>query len=100
MTDLADNLSIASNAVIENVVGGSGDDIIVGNNADNEISGGQGFDTLTGLEGDDIFIFYKSELDNTRFDTITDFVSGSDKIKLVIDQQTHVAPQFKKGKYP
>jgi serralysin len=66
---MLDNLSIASGAVIENIIAGSGDDTIVGNAADNVITGGAGAD---------IFEF------NAGFgsDTITDFVVGTDKLKI------------------
>ncbi len=66
---MLDNLSIASGAVIENIIAGSGDDTIVGNDADN---------VLTGGAGADIFEF------NAGFgsDTITDFVVGTDKLKI------------------
>ncbi len=40
---------------IENVVGGAGDDTIVGNDLDNQITGGAGDDTLSGGTGNDVF---------------------------------------------
>ena len=66
---MLDNLSIASGAVIENIIAGSGDDTIVGNAEDNVITGGAGAD---------IFEF------DAGFgsDTITDFVVGTDKLKI------------------
>ncbi|MEY3288508.1 MAG: hypothetical protein RLZZ419_750 [Pseudomonadota bacterium] len=60
---LINNVSIALNAVIENAVGGSGVNFIMGNNSDNNlmgginndtINGGDGNDTISGGEGDDI----------------------------------------------
>ena len=41
-------------SLIENAVGGSGNDTITGNSADNELHGGSGADTLSGLYGDDV----------------------------------------------
>lgn len=41
---LTDNVGIAYGAIIENAVGGSGNDIIVGNTAVNVLNGGAGFD--------------------------------------------------------
>ncbi len=41
---------------IENVAGGSGDDVIVGNGAANTLSGGAGNDTLTGGDGNDTLL--------------------------------------------
>ena len=43
---MPEHLSIAFNAIIENVIGGSGDDTIKGNTSDNNIDGGFGIDTV------------------------------------------------------
>ncbi len=43
-------------SLIEAAIGGSGDDLIFGNEADNRLSGGAGADTLSGLVGDDTLI--------------------------------------------
>lgn len=40
-------------SLIENAIGGAGDDLLRGNGADNELSGGSGRDRLIGLDGDD-----------------------------------------------
>ena len=40
-------------SLIENAIGGSGDDDITGNQADNHLTGGAGDDQLLGLEGND-----------------------------------------------
>lgn len=50
---LTNNLVIAYNAVIENAVGGSGNDLIYGNDANNVILGGNGADSLYGSIGND-----------------------------------------------
>jgi Ca2+-binding RTX toxin-like protein len=50
---LIENVVIAYNCVIENAVGGSGDDLIVGNAGANQLTGGDGADILTGLDGND-----------------------------------------------
>jgi serralysin len=41
-------------SLIENAIGGTGNDTILGNQADNSLSGGAGNDTLTGAAGDDV----------------------------------------------
>ncbi|OQP88299.1 hypothetical protein BTR14_02345 [Rhizobium rhizosphaerae] len=43
-------------SLIENVEGGSGSDVIIGNRANNQLAGGKGDDKLSGLEGDDVLI--------------------------------------------
>jgi len=50
---MTNNLVIAYGAVIENATGGSGDDSIYGNDANNVILGNGGNDTLYGSLGDD-----------------------------------------------
>lgn len=42
-------------SLIENAIGGRGDDQIVGNGARNELTGGEGRDDLRGLQGNDSF---------------------------------------------
>jgi Ca2+-binding RTX toxin-like protein len=80
---------IGPDTVIENAVGGSGDDTITGNNADNGLDGGggndrlngkKGSDDLTGGPGADKFIF-DTRLGAGNVDTL-DFVVGEDLFKL------------------
>ena len=62
--------------------GGNGLDLIVGGAGNDVIRGAKGRDTLTGGDGADVFIFH-TDLDGTiNVDTITDFVSGVDRIEL------------------
>uniref|UniRef100_UPI00307F6CA1 M10 family metallopeptidase C-terminal domain-containing protein n=1 Tax=Sphingomonas sp. TaxID=28214 RepID=UPI00307F6CA1 len=49
------NVVIARGTVIENAIGGSGNDVIVGNAADNVLTGGTGADNLYGNAGNDTF---------------------------------------------
>jgi len=70
------NVSIAFNTIIENALGGNGNDILIGNAVDNTLNGGAGVDTLTGGAGNDTFGGAKADLNG---DTITDFAVG-DKI--------------------
>ncbi|CAI0852622.1 Serralysin precursor [Serratia quinivorans] len=89
---LKGNVSIAVGAVIENAIGGSGNDVIVGNDAANIIHGGAGNDViyggggqdqLFGGSGKDIFVF--SAVSDSSFkspDKILDFETGIDKIDL------------------
>lgn len=48
---------IADGVVIENAIGGSGNDKLTGNEADNELTGGKGNDILYGREGVDSYLF-------------------------------------------
>ena len=50
-----DTVAIAYNVIIENAIGGSGNDMLIGNDADNDLEGGTGNDILYGGPGDDIF---------------------------------------------
>ena len=52
-----DNVAIAKSSVIENAVGGSGNDTITGNSAANTLTGGGGNDTIQGGWGVDIATF-------------------------------------------
>ncbi|MDP3671019.1 MAG: Ig-like domain-containing protein [Telluria sp.] len=51
---MTNNIAIAFGCVIENAVGGSGNDILTGNSSANRLEGGIGNDVLTGGSGNDI----------------------------------------------
>jgi len=53
---LVGNVGIYTTSVIENAIGGSGNDTITGNSAANVLTGGGGNDTLNGLAGDDTLV--------------------------------------------
>lgn len=54
--DGTDNLAIAYNVTIENVIGGHGDDVLIGNDVDNVFSGMAGNDTVYGNNGLDTLL--------------------------------------------
>ena len=84
------NVSIAQGVVVENAIGGSGNDLLIGNSADNVLKGGAGndiifggggADTLWGGTGADVFVFGAvSDSAPGAADIIMDFQSGIDKI--------------------
>lgn len=88
------NVSIAANVTIENAIGGSGNDVLVGNGADNELRGGAGNDVLFGGggadklwggSGSDIFVFGRTtDSSPSAPDWIMDFEGGIDKIDLSV----------------
>ena len=53
---LHDNISIAYGTIIENAIGGGGDDLIRGNEVANELNGKGGDDTIYGMAGDDLIL--------------------------------------------
>ena len=46
-------LSISSDSTIENAFSGDGDDVLIGNQADNHLHGGRGNDRFVATGGDD-----------------------------------------------
>ncbi|MGY8632277.1 VCBS domain-containing protein [Bradyrhizobium sp. 14AA] len=77
------NDTIKGNNGDDLIYGGSGQDNIDGSNGNDTIIGGFGADKLSGGNGHDTFT-YLSAVDSKagQFDTITDFISGTDKIDL------------------
>lgn len=77
------NVSIAKGVVLENAIGGSGNDVLIGNDADNRLKGGAGADRMRGGAGSDTFV-YDNAGDSTLYapDQLVDFVSGQDTIDI------------------
>ena len=90
------NVAIARGAIIENAIGGSGRDVIIGNDQDNLLAGNAGSDILYGGTGadhlwggkdannfTDYFVYLNAkESTVAAFDVIEDFEHGIDKIDL------------------
>jgi VCBS repeat-containing protein len=77
------NDTVKGNDGDDKIYGGSGSDTINGNNGCDAIIGGYGADHLRGGNGDDRFIYLSAADSNAaRFDVISDFRSGSDRIDL------------------
>ncbi|MCB1502068.1 MAG: M10 family metallopeptidase C-terminal domain-containing protein [Bauldia sp.] len=70
-------------SLIEDVIGGNGNDTIAGNGADNTLAGGPGNDVLSGRGGDDTAVFsgdadrYEITLNGNGTWTISDLRDGS-----------------------
>jgi Peptidase M10 serralysin C terminal len=77
-----DNVGIYLTSIIENANGGSGDDTITGNTADNRIDGGGGNDTLVGGVGDDVFVFTPGFGADRIVDFDADPANGQDRIDI------------------
>ncbi|WP_081009805.1 serralysin family metalloprotease [Pseudomonas asplenii] len=89
---LRGNVSIAHGVAIENAMGGSGKDLLVGNELGNQLRGGAGDDVLKGGggadelwggAGRDTFMFSAvSDSTPQASDRIMDFTTGQDEISL------------------
>ena len=71
--------------------GGLGNDMLYGEAGADKLSGGVGYDSLTGGGGNDQFIFTISGPTNKK--TITDFISGADKLVFDNDVFTGLATE-------
>lgn len=67
--EVNDNLGVAFGSIIEEAIGGHGDDILIGNSEDNDLTGGDGADIFVAAE-------------DWGIDTIYDFENGADRIDL------------------
>ena len=90
------NLGIAYGSIIENCLGGIGNDLITGNSANNKLCGQGGNDLLYGGDGNDLLVAGSGEdkvwgqggqdtfriQRGTGFTIIKDFRNGEDKIHL------------------
>ena len=81
---VAGGVSITGNAGADTIIGTSIADTIVGGDGDYMITGGAGVDSLTGGNGKDTFVFAAGDSGTTATtaDTIADFNSADDSIKL------------------
>ena len=75
---LTENLAIAYGATIENAVGGSGNDSLIGNDAGNVLTSGTGSDNLSGGNGNDTFAMARNL---TAADTVSGG-SGTDTLSI------------------
>lgn len=83
-----ETVAILEGVIIENAIGGTGNDILRGNDADNRLSGGAGSDTLTGGAGADVFEF--NHMAKRSVDRIVDF-NAADGDRLAFDPTVFTA---------
>ena len=69
------NIGIFTTTIIENAIGGSGNDTITGNSANNTLSGGAGADTMAGGLGNDTYV-----VDNVGDVVIENANEGTDTV--------------------
>ncbi len=84
---MTDNLGIASGAIIEKAIGGSGDDKITGNSADNTVYGGAGNDVISAGDGNDIIYC------GTGNDTLTGGL-GADEFRFYLGDGSNTITDF------
>ncbi|AZE72016.1 Secreted alkaline metalloproteinase [Pseudomonas synxantha] len=78
---LKGNVSIAKGVTLENAVGGTGNDALIGNHVANRLTGGGGADRLQGGGGADTFVYdHTSDSTPDNPDVILDFESGMDRL--------------------
>jgi serralysin len=77
---LAGNISIALGAVIENAIGGSGNDTITGNSGNNTLDGGGGADLMIGGAGNDTYF-----VDSTGDAIVENASEGNDVVRSTVD---------------
>ena len=86
MATFADGSSAGFTINIENVIGGSGEEVLVGDRIANALTGGEGNDTLdggaradllTGGQGADQFLFHRTQ---ARGDHVAEFVTSEDQL--------------------
>jgi Ca2+-binding RTX toxin-like protein len=75
-------LNATGNTLSNTLTGNTGANTLNGGDGNDFLYGGLGNDTLTGGAGADHFVFNTTLNATTNKDTITDFVSGTDKIDL------------------
>lgn len=73
VNEMTNNIAIAYTAIIENAIGGGGDDEITGNDGANKLTGGAGDDRLEGRDGVDT-AFYAGKIADY---TVTAYDDGS-----------------------
>ena len=85
------NVAIASGVVIENAIGGSGNDIIIGNDAANSLNGRGGTNSLFGAAGDDTFVYSggRTTFDGGSGCDTADFSGSTRGLNIALSSKSH-----------
>jgi len=86
-TTAATGASLTGGSSADAITGGTGNDTLIGGAGNDTLTGGVGQDSLTGGAGADTFVFGANATGavvsrSAATDTITDFVSGTDKLSI------------------
>lgn len=90
-------VNITGSQVVDTITGTNLADTIDGQAGNDVITGGLGSDVLTGGAGADTFVYTavaQSDGNATSTDTIADFVTGSDKVRLTINDAVNTTFNF------
>jgi len=89
--EVESTLSITGGGGADTIIGGQVADTISGGTGADVITGGSGADSLTGGLGADTFVYASvAQSNGTATDTITDFVTGEDKLQVTLNYATLV----------
>jgi Ca2+-binding RTX toxin-like protein len=87
-------LSITGSSGADVITGAGAADTISGGTGADVITGGVGADSLTGGGGADIFVYSAvAQSNGTAVDTITDFVSATDELRVTLDYSSLTSSQ-------
>lgn len=95
--------NLTGNTAANNLSGAAGADVLQGMGGNDVLRGGTGNDRLTGGGGADVFVLETALSASANKDLITDFVRGTDKLRLDDDVFTALTPgalgaaQFRAG---
>ena len=81
VTDTGIATTLTGSGLADKLTGGTGNDTLTAGAGNDTLVGGLGKDSLTGGAGTDYFVFNTAPNTTTNLDTITDFVSGTDKLQ-------------------
>jgi Ca2+-binding RTX toxin-like protein len=88
----AGNNSLTGTGFSDTLIGNAGNDTINGGAGNDYLYGGLGNDSLTGGSGADAFVFDSAPNARNNLDTVSDFVSGTDKIQFSKAIYTKLGP--------